>query len=97
MRTLYALLIGIDHYPPPVPRLGGCINDIHEMRRFLEARAGAGENQVEDVLKVKVLLDQEATREGVIRAFREHLGQAGPDDFALFCYSGHGSQEPALG
>ena len=48
-----------------------------------------------DVLSLSVLVNEEATRDAVIRAFRDHLGQAGADDVALFCYSGHGSQEQA--
>ena len=37
----------------------------------------------------------QATRQGIIDAWRSHLGQAGPGDVALFYYSGHGSQENA--
>ena len=32
MRTLYALLVGIDRYPEPIPRLNGCVNDIKRMQ-----------------------------------------------------------------
>jgi pimeloyl-ACP methyl ester carboxylesterase len=48
-----------------------------------------------DALQIKTLINQGATRANVISAFRTHLSQSGPDDVALFCYSGHGSQEPA--
>jgi len=27
MKTIYALLVGIDNYPPPVPKLGGAVKD----------------------------------------------------------------------
>lgn len=94
-RTVYALLVGIDDYPPPVPRLRGCVNDIREMRQYLEARVDPGARGAEEVLRIEQLLDGEATREAVIQALRTHLGQAGAEDVALFCYSGHGSQEPA--
>ncbi len=95
MGTIYALLVGIDDYPAPVPKLRGCVNDIKGMREYLEARIDPGERKLDDVLKVETLLDRKATREAVIKAFRTHLSQAGPDDVALFCYSGHGSQEQA--
>src|SRR4051794_8382075 len=95
MKSIYALLVGIDDYPQPVPRLRGCVNDIREMRQYLEARVETGDSQLEDVLKLRMLINQEATRDAVIRAFREHLRLAGPEDVALFCYSGHGSQEKA--
>src|SRR5689334_20359608 len=88
-RTLRALLVGIDRYEPPVPRLHGCVNDVEAVARLLTRRAAdAG-----DRLELVVLRDQEASRHAVIDAFRSHLGAAGGDDTALFYYSGHGSQE----
>jgi hypothetical protein len=95
MKIIYALLVGIDDYSPPVPKLRGCVNDIRELEQYLQARIDPGDREHDDILKLKVLLNQEATRQAVIRAFREHLGQAGPEDVTLFCYSGHGSQEKA--
>ena len=45
-----------------------------------------------DVLTV---MDKDATREGIIQAFRDHLiEQAGPGDVVYFHYSGHGQQVP---
>ena len=95
MKTVYALLVGIDDYPLPVPRLRGCVNDIDQMQEYLTARLDPGDRSPAEVLKIKTLKNYEATRDAVIRAFRDHLGQAGPEDVALFCYSGHGSQEQA--
>ena len=95
MKTIYALLVGVDEYPPGVPKLRGCVNDIREMRQYLEARVDPGVLKLEEALKIKVLENSQATRNAVIRAFREHLGQATAEDVALFCYSGHGSQEQA--
>src|SRR5262245_54556237 len=93
--TIYALLVGINEYAPPVPRLRRCANEVREMQAFLQARVDPAGRRLEDALRIRTLLDQEATREAVIAAFRTHLGQAGPEDVALFCYSGHGSQEQA--
>ena len=59
------------------------------------SRVDPGESRLEDALKIKVLENSEATREAVIQAFQDHLGQAGSEDVALFCYSGHGSQGQA--
>ncbi len=40
---------------------------------------------------VAVLIDADATREGIVAALREHLiERAGPGDIAFFHYSGHG-------
>ena len=85
--AVYALLVGIDAYPPPVPWLAGCRNDVTDLSTFLEGRLG-------DRLRLVTLLDREATRQAIVDAMRKHLGQAGAGDVALFSYSGHGSEEP---
>ena len=96
MKTIYALLVGIDDYPRPVRKLRGCVNDIKETEAYLKARVEPGEGRtLDEALKVRALANGEATRDEVIKAFREHLGQASEGDVALFCYSGHGSQELA--
>lgn len=91
MRTLYGLFVGIDRYHPPVPPLGGCVNDIESLAGLLGELAGGGDFRPE----FRSLRDADATRAAVINEFHTHLGRAGPDDVALFCYSGHGSQEDA--
>ncbi|HKD04942.1 MAG TPA: alpha/beta fold hydrolase [Bryobacteraceae bacterium] len=85
--TVHALLVGIDNYPRPEHRLSGCRNDVSHFEALLRARIPAPS------LRLKTLLDNEATRESVISAFRDHLGNAGRGDTALFFYAGHGSQE----
>jgi hypothetical protein len=89
--TVYALFVGIDAYPPPVNPLNGCVNDVTRMRDLLAARL----NGSQDRFAPRLLADVQATRQGIIEAWRGHLGQAGPRDVALFYYSGHGSQENA--
>ena len=89
-KTLYALLVGIDAYQSPVRALRGCVNDITIIDELLHSRAEA-----EYRYQPRVLKDADATRDAIIAGFREHLRQAGPDDVALFYYSGHGSQEQA--
>ncbi len=89
-RRVFALLVGIDAYLPPINRLWGCRNDIAALEQYLEARVGAD-------LELRTLYDEEATRDAVAAGFRDHLGQAGPGDVAVFAYAGHGSEEPAPG
>ncbi|OFE16396.1 peptidase C14 caspase catalytic subunit p20 [Humibacillus sp. DSM 29435] len=84
---LYALLVGIDAYPAPVPTLRGCVGDVTAMETMLRARVG------EPVVSAVVLTDAQATRAAVTDGFRTHLGQATADDVAVFYYSGHGSQQ----
>ena len=89
--NLYALLVGVNDYPDPIPRLRGCLNDIAAMTAFLETRCAETSTQ----LHLHTLKNEEATRDAVIAAFRSHLGKAAAGDQALFGFSGHGSQEAA--
>ena len=89
--TLYALLVGINDYPEPVPSLRGCVPDIEHVRDFLHER---GTGSVAPA-QIKTLLNAEATRQRVIDTFRSHLGQAKVGDVALFYFSGHGTQQPS--
>ena len=85
--TLYALLVGINEYRPPVPPLRGCVADVEAFATLLRARR-AGD------LEVRSLLDADATRAGFVDAVRTHLGRAGEHDVALLYFAGHGSEEP---
>ncbi|MEM7016325.1 MAG: caspase family protein [Pseudomonadota bacterium] len=87
--SLYALFVGIDAYPQPVSPLEGCVNDVRAVEAALKERL-AGEE-----FHSQMLTDAQATRKGIIEAFRSHLGKAKKDDIALFYYSGHGSQQPS--
>ena len=89
IRNLYALLVGINEYPNPDQRLAGCVNDIKAVKEYLEQRLASDSYQ----LRIQTLFDRDATREGIIQGFREHLSQANSNDVVLFYYSGHGSQE----
>lgn len=86
-RNIYALLVGIDRYPPGVSPLDGCVNDITNMATYLQERV--------QNCQIKTLKNEEATYQAVIDGFRTHLRQAGSEDTALFYYAGHGSQEQA--
>lgn len=89
--AVHALLVGIDTYQGDVRDLRGAVNDIKHVEKFLEVHIPKGE------LHPRVLLNDQATRAAVIEGFRTHLTQAGPQDAALFWFSGHGSQMPAAG
>ncbi len=90
-RNIYALLVGIDNYAAPVSPLQGCVNDVMAIEEYLQSRVKAEGWK----LNLNILQDQQATRQGIIDGFREHLCQADSDDVALFYYSGHGSREQA--
>jgi hypothetical protein len=63
-RNIYALLVSIDHYSPPVRGLRGYVNDIQQIEILLEARARASG----DVFKPRTLINAAATRRAVIEA-----------------------------
>ncbi len=80
-----ALLVGINQYPSQP--LGGCVNDMELQRHLLIHRFGF---KSEDI---HTLTDGQATRQGILEAFEEHLiRQAKPGDVVVYHYSGHGSR-----
>ena len=81
-----ALLVGINAYPPGVGALSGCVNDVDHFRDYLVRNFDPSR------LGIEVLKDADATRDNLIRAFRQHLGKAGPGDVAVFHYCGHGAR-----
>ena len=88
--TLYALLVGIDTYPYPVPPLSGCVGDVLRFKKFLEDTEGG-----RFTLQIETLLNEQAGKAQVATRFEAQLGRAGSGDVALFYYSGHGAQEKA--
>lgn len=85
-RNFFALLVGIDTYAANVSNLRGCVNDVNHLTGYLKEHVAL--NQCIETLK-----NSDATRENIIRLFRQHLGKAGENDVVLFHYSGHGSRE----
>jgi len=86
-RSLYALLAGINEYPNPQNRLKGCIQDIENWQRCLAKQSEVNNYSFHPLL----LRNRKATRQAIINAFTEHLGQANAGDVAVFCFAGHGS------
>jgi len=90
-QTLYGLLVGINDYPEPIPKLTGCVNDVNAIASFLRSRIASKNLD----LQLLTLTNEAATYDGIIAAFRQHLGQARQNDLVFFSFSGHGSQEKA--
>lgn len=85
-----ALLVGISDYYQlgvrPWPRLH-TRDELGELRNVLIQKWGFS---AQDILLLK---DREATRAGIVEAFRHHLiNQASPGDIVFFHFSGHGQQ-----
>lgn len=87
---VYALVVGINRYQvSSIPDLSGPVKDALAVDAYLS------ETFDEDTLEIKTLIDEEATKEKIIRGFLDHLGTAGPGDVVFFFFAGQGSQEPA--
>ncbi|MFF8815436.1 caspase family protein [Streptomyces pactum] len=86
MRTVYALLVGIDDYPEDDLRLRGCVADVRAAERWLTGRPDL-------TVRARPLYDSDASRAAVLDGIRGHLGRGGPGDTALLWFSGHGSRE----
>lgn len=97
MKTkVFGLFVGINAYNGRIvidnlamfPALGGCVNDVEAIRDQLAADPDLD-------FQVKMLTDTAATKAAIVTHFDQHLGKAGPDDVALFYFSGHGTVEKA--
>lgn len=79
----FAVLVGIADYPSsPLPRTD---EDAERIARALRA------NVPEAQLDVHLLLNSEATRANVERAFADVAANASADDHVVFFFSGHGT------
>jgi hypothetical protein len=77
----HALVIGIDAYRSPLPRLKTAVNDATAIGKLLDERYG---------FKVKYLLDQDATRSNILDAMIEYRNSLNDNDSLLIYYAGHG-------
>lgn len=82
---VFAVMVGVSDY-------GGAQNDLpntdDDARRLAETLDRDGALNPASV----VILNAQATRAGVRRAFDQVAAEAGPDDTFLFFFSGHGNQ-----
>lgn len=100
--AIYGLLVGINEYQysekvksgykPMGIDLQGCVNDVTQFAETLQARFK--ENPVGNL---KVLCNEQATRQNILDNFQQHLIERDwqQDDVAVFYFSGHGSQSKA--
>ncbi len=80
-----ALLVGIDNYQC-IQSLVGSKQDVENMTQFIQSEWHYQPGQI------RTLTDDDATRDGILRAFDEWLiGGSQVGDKVLFYYSGHGT------
>jgi|GEM_PF-4663425 len=87
---IHVLSVGINKYKSEnIPNLGECVNDTKRLQSILKPMLGIPKEQY------LMLHNDQATRTGILKAFRKHFSKLKDGDTAIFYYSGHGSQEPA--
>ncbi len=108
--TLYALLIGIDHYLPNMlpdgsiyRSLGGSVNDVTQIEALLKRRFGLQEDNIIRLTATKTDDGeppeppcQWPTYENMVAAFQRVTELAQPDDYVYIHYSGHGGRARTL-
>jgi len=87
----WAVVIGVNWYKDErIPDLGGAVNDAWAFYHYMASPSGGGVNPY----RLKLLLNDEATRENVEGALGNFLGQACPQDQVIIYFAGHGAPEP---
>lgn len=84
MSKKIALCIGINDYPGSDNDLQGCVNDAMDWATVLQQRG----------FTVQLMLNEGATKAGMISAIQEHLSAANSGDTVVLTYSGHGTWVP---
>ncbi len=78
----FALVIGINDYPAPIPRLKTAVSDAKSVADLLTNQYG---------FKVTTLLDSEATRDNILAVITHFRKSLAENDSFLIYYAGHGS------
>jgi len=80
--NMRALCIGIDNYPTRDDRLNGCVNDAHAWGQVFATRG----------FSLEMLVDQQATRLGIMNAFQSIIAGSQSGDVIAIQISSHGTQ-----
>ncbi len=90
-RKQWAVVIGVNDYQDEgIPDLDGAVNDAWSFYHFLASPAGGAVPRV----RMRLLLNKEATREAVVGALGKFLANACPQDQVIIYFAGHGLPEP---
>ena len=82
---VWAVIVGISSYSH-MPALRYTDDDAYRMYAFLKSPEGGA---LPDE-RMRILIDEDATRENIVNAMMGTFGQAGPNDLVLLYFSGHG-------
>lgn len=84
----YALVIGINDYPAPLPMLKTAVHDAQAVADLLRGQYG---------FQVTTLLNQDATRDNILKAMTHFRKSLAENDNLLIYYAGHGSFDREAG
>lgn len=87
--ALWVLAIGVSKYQDPRIDLKYADNDAQRIAQILKTQEGLLFREV----FTKVLVNEQATREEILKAMSEFLGQAVQEDVVLIFIAGHGLQD----
>ena len=79
----WAVIIGINDYKN-MPNLNYAVNDAKSVKEMLMKNFNYREDHI------KVILNENATKEGILKGFNELLKEAKENDRVLIFYAGHG-------
>jgi hypothetical protein len=80
----YALVIGIDDYPAPLPKLKTAVNDARSFGALLSSKYG---------FQVTTLVNRDATRDKILASITHFRKALAENDSFLLYYAGHGSYD----
>ena len=89
LRSLHAVLAGINEYCSPVTPLDGCLNDVSAWSDYLNSESSSFQ------MNVQILQNQEVTKNALVTSLRNALTLASASDVVFFFYSGHGTRQSA--
>ncbi|MEW6754904.1 MAG: caspase family protein [Candidatus Latescibacterota bacterium] len=91
--ALWVLTVGVSRYADPQINLRFADHDAARIAQMLKSQEGVLFKEV----FTRVLVNEEATREGILRGMSEFLAQAGPGDVIVIFVAGHGLQDRQTG
>lgn len=84
---IWSVVVGVGKYKT-MPKLNYTDDDAQRIYAFLKSPEGGSVAQNQ----IQLLIDENATRENIIRSLRETLLKADENDVIMFYFSGHGLQ-----
>ncbi|MCB1241507.1 MAG: caspase family protein [Verrucomicrobiales bacterium] len=85
--SLHLLAVGVNKYQASGQDLTYCRPDIEALVQALQA---AGQGSLYKSIRIHTLYDDQATKAGIEKKFREIAAIAGPEDVFVFAFAGHG-------